>query len=1672
MKGRIRRSVAASLVKIVTAVFAVGFLFSLSFTFSTFAAANLFKVENVELTELSETAEGSITNFDETSIATNVTFHKLGDIAKYTITLKNSDTKDRTIESISNNNENPYIIYEHDSYADTLVKAGESFDFVVTVKYQNEIEDLSERIQTSGIYFAINYYDGEQDEILIVPNTADDASTTPNAANNTSIVPNTGSGTINKINAIKNNVIIVVILAAGLTVCMILIAKKHKKYLKLIAGLIIVVAALATTTSIKAISIGVNKIAFVGNFNFSDKVAVTYMLGEGEETVAIPYGTNNTKEVPKKAGFTANGWTYENGSQFDSSTEITEDLKLYPKYTPSAIVANFDSNGLSFSNNKTSNVIEFNKNCHEETLKTVSHTSNLDDDGEQIYDDDEGEYLNYSSYTSTNDTVTIPGATSLKVSLKYKIESGYDGLYVFRGTYNGSLSSPNENPDYGQLYTFSDDSGINTETFNIDGDTVTLSFYSDSSENFYGYYAAIEGYDADGNPVGNTTTVCDIDVVSGSYKEPETDDTQVFYGWSFNSSATRADYKNLNDALKAINGELGETVNIYAIWEERETFSIKMHGNGLNFENNSDLNTIKFATDCREVQVPMVKYSHTDNVDDTGNRIRDYSDYLTTKDVITFEGASSLRVTTAYSTESGYDYVYIFAGDYSGNISGGMDDGQIATYDGSHSISDPVTAIVSGDTVTIAFYSDSSNGDYGYYSKIEPLDADGNLITTNQTTTVCERELVAGQYREPVANDLQAFIGWSEDENALSPDYLNEAEVTNNLSGADGESKDLYAIWVKIHTITFDGNGATSGTMQDQKVDGGRQSQLNSNSYYRTNYEFLGWSTDKDATEAEFRNQGTFTAPDNYETTTLYAVWRKKHRLVFDGNGSTSGSMIDYYYSKGSSISLPNNNYTRTNYDFLGWSTNKDATRIEYANRTSFTVPTNSEETIFYAVWRKKHHLIFDGNGATSGSMSDTYYYAPGSSITLPSYNYSRTNYQFIGWSTNKDATEATYANRANFTVPNNSGETTLFAIWRKQHRIIYDGNGATSGSMSDQVVATGATVTLSNNSYAKTNFTFAGWSEDPNATVETYGNKANFIAPTETTETTLYAVWRAKPTVKFDGNGATSGSMADQVFKYDTAANLRYNNFTRTDYSFMGWSEDMDATEPTYQDRDSFTPPRERDVTTLYAVWRKKFVVHYDNNGYGEGTMADSTYSWASATVTLRDNAFVRPKYYVEGWSTDRNATTPMYEDGGIFTLPTDGTLEVTLYAVWKPAYTIVYDGNGADSGEMYDTVDGRTEITNTVGKVGMVTKLYSPNYIKNDYGFIGWSADTDAGERANNTLNKPTIYGPNEYITLTPDLAARADEDRIITLYAVWIPKDTTYTFQTFDKAAFEAANPNTKIIALEDERNHDTYAVIKQADDKWWMVENLRLNLADTNTIIDATNTNNPTSGFLSRVASVKGKGGIHIPLCDDSIASCIDQLSFYEQNIIMSNPSSPNKEWKQINPAVNGYPNGIGYSWYSHGVHYNYYTATAGHYAVSLAGADNAPTGDICPSGWRLPNGSKNSTASGEFASLDKKMFNLSYNYSRTVTFSDSWTKFPLNLVSSGDAMFYSTYSGYKDISNTNRNKAIFLWAGGPSDPHGVGFLENAVTTKYNPSIYPGNSGSDPAYRARPVRCVAQ
>ncbi|NLZ68353.1 MAG: InlB B-repeat-containing protein, partial [Spirochaetales bacterium] len=96
----------------------------------------------------------------------------------------------------------------------------------------------------------------------------------------------------------------------------------------------------------------------------------------------------------------------------------------------------------------------------------------------------------------------------------------------------------------------------------------------------------------------------------------------------------------------------------------------------------------------------------------------------------------------------------------------------------------------------------------------------------------------------------------------------------------------------QVNLITYEANGATSGTVPTQQLKLPEQPliiQTNSGKLAKTNYQFDGWNTEADGTGIDYKEGDIYT---DSKSITLYAQWRLiTYTITYDGNSFTSGSV-------------------------------------------------------------------------------------------------------------------------------------------------------------------------------------------------------------------------------------------------------------------------------------------------------------------------------------------------------------------------------------------------------------------------------------------------------------------------------------------------------------------------------------------------------------------------------------------------------------------------------------------------------------------------------------------------------------------------------------------------------------------------------------------------------------
>ncbi|MCR4853834.1 MAG: InlB B-repeat-containing protein, partial [Prevotella sp.] len=251
---------------------------------------------------------------------------------------------------------------------------------------------------------------------------------------------------------------------------------------------------------------------------------------------------------------------------------------------------------------------------------------------------------------------------------------------------------------------------------------------------------------------------------------------------------------------------------------------------------------------------------------------------------------------------------------------------------------------------------------------------------------------------------------------------------------------------------------------------------------------------------------------------------------------------------------------------------------------------------------------------------------------------------------------------------------------------------------------------------------------------------------------------------VAFDGNGATGGEMSNQRFEYDKATALTANGFTRTGYTFAGWSTTANG-EVAYADQESvqnLTTTGDATIT-LYAQWTPiTYNITYNLAGGTVATANPTTYTIESEAITLV--APTRTGCTFDGWTgTGLDASTTDV------TIAKGSTGDRSYTATWTLIpYAITYNLNGgtnADGNPATYTVETSTFTLDAPTRTG--------------YTFDGWYSNEGCTEPANTTIDKGSTG------------------DR--TFYAKWTP--TTYNI-TYNLAGGTVATANPTTYTIESE------------------------------------------------------------------------------------------------------------------------------------------------------------------------------------------------------------------------------------------------------------------------------
>ena len=363
-----------------------------------------------------------------------------------------------------------------------------------------------------------------------------------------------------------------------------------------------------------------------------------------------------------------------------------------------------------------------------------------------------------------------------------------------------------------------------------------------------------------------------------------------------------------------------------------------------------------------------------------------------------------------------------------------------------------------------------------------------------------------------------------------------------------------------------------------------------------------------------------------------------------------------------------------------------------YLKYSTSSTATTYSVTCVVGMYNLRSYTSYDASGYLKGTGQTTYT-DTSSKIGGDAGYHALISSKTYTWtkSTSSASKTITFQHKVNSgtTAPGTStGTLSVTVPALASYTVKYNANGG-SGAPSSQTKYYGKTLTLSSTKPTRAGYTFSKWNTNSSGTGTSYSAGGSYTA---NSAVTLYAVWTPITYyVSYNGNGSTSGSMSNSTYKYGTSYNLTANAYSKTNYSFLGWSKNSSATSATYTNKQSVSNLTSTSgaTVTLYAVWKL---------AYTSPTISSAKcYRVASSgsTTETDDGTYIYVTFTYKGGSTDGGTTliAPTIkitvDDASVYGPTTQSSSSGTFSAWYGPysadnSYTVgvsVYDSTGGSS-------------------------------------------------------------------------------------------------------------------------------------------------------------------------------------------------------------------------------------------------------------------------------------------------------------------------------------------------------------------------------------------------------
>lgn len=565
--------------------------------------------------------------------------------------------------------------------------------------------------------------------------------------------------------------------------------------------------------------------------------------------------------------------------------------------------------------------------------------------------------------------------------------------------------------------------------------------------------------------------------------------------------------------------------------------------------------------------------------------------------------------------------------------------------------------------------------------------------------------ITADEIENP-SRDNFSFAGWAKTRDAAAP----AADL-----GTVSKSDTVFAVWTPVYTVTFNvAPGVFPESNESEKtkqvisgetitVEGlgtlpssrcknyvsGSEDECETWSY------FTGWALTAGAHESDSVSLDTVTASDDL---VLHAVWTDVETYTVTYNANQHGkTTVDYVrVGAGDTVSAPTDPIADDGYEFVGWYTDADG-----VNPYQFAAQIH-ESIVLYAKWTLKRFdisYVMNNEDAVNGDNPSSYTIDTSFALKAPA---DIEGYEFEGW-----FYDAAFTNKATQVIQGTTGDKTFYGKWsKKTYRIMYLADNNSYGSISDQFVEHGTTITLeSAGIFRRAGYEQNGWSTTMGgAKGYELGESVEVVTPV-----TLYPTWSIVTyTITYECGGCVNNPQNPTTYTINDKKDIKYPQ-SREGYDFGGWYKETNyTTKVTQIAKGSY------GNITLYGKWIKVYTLSYVLNG---GEKANSRVSYTSETATFAlGEASGREGYTFAGWYDN-----PDFEGDAVTEVPLGSSGDKTFYAKWTPeSYPIVYHNI---EGATFETPNPETY---TVEDEDI--DLNNPS--KPGYNFLGWSLEENSTE------------------------------------------------------------------------------------------------------------------------------------------------------------------------------------------------------------------------------------------------------------------------------------------------------------------------------------------------------